>query len=496
MSSSPQFKTKAGLKRSYCDQCDKSFSRGDTLRLHKKRIHPPRIHVKPFTCPICKKVSTGGSSFANHMNNVHRRTHFYDCVDCDGSFTYIASLRRHYACVHGGQASPVTCQPGQRKRAASVQSDKNWKKRKAQITGDSARNAGDSPVASASSASGSERQHADSVNATDEANDTSGQYSNDEEQQEQSADADDEKWYIAWTLMHANSALASDAQVKSTPTGQMSSTIASDHVEISLTPSTPTSMRRASLFSVLEQKFEKDSSSSIGLFASPASASSQDTSPVCKALGRDGDSSSLEHHNVSHHQKQNHRHHLQRQHEEEDGELPHRMVADIEKVNDDDAMQEVNVIISLSSTQDSEEESPAPSPGECDTSEQSMTTAATAARQQPLHVSLQVEESDDPSAAVPESAGKKPGMGLPPNSATRSPQSPVAKAVGKRSAATVTVRLNSNLECLQEQNHEAAAAAAVKKRAQLLLPSPIRFFKMLDKSAEMEGGEQCDAPAT
>jgi len=95
-------------KRFKCDQCDKAFSKNDSLRYHRKRVHPPPPKdPKELTCKHCAK------SFANLRNmNTHLRLHDKNrvlcyCKICNEKLSCPASLRRHIRLTHMNMKSAV-----------------------------------------------------------------------------------------------------------------------------------------------------------------------------------------------------------------------------------------------------------------------------------------------------------------------------------------------------------------------------------------------------
>ena len=79
-----------------CNFCEKSFSRGRTLKEHIKVVHEG---IKKHECDQCQKCFSDGSSLKNHVK-VHKGIKDHKCNNCGKSFARKGTLKAHIKMVH------------------------------------------------------------------------------------------------------------------------------------------------------------------------------------------------------------------------------------------------------------------------------------------------------------------------------------------------------------------------------------------------------------
>ena len=115
-------------KNYFCDICGTSYTEKGSLSLHKKMKHFQNITKQKFTCEICDKHFYGQGYLNSHYKKIHdkgnfqcaickltfhnracleghfryrhKEERFYECVDCDKSFSHARILQKHYLTVH------------------------------------------------------------------------------------------------------------------------------------------------------------------------------------------------------------------------------------------------------------------------------------------------------------------------------------------------------------------------------------------------------------
>eukprot|EP01083_Nonionella_stella_P151409 483678_1 len=97
-----------------CNQCHKWYKSLGALNLHKK------AHTKPYKCNYedCGKSFSRNNDLKVHQMRVHKRGHVHAinasetqkvCTFCDGAFASTSSLSRHMASVHRGKEKEYVC---------------------------------------------------------------------------------------------------------------------------------------------------------------------------------------------------------------------------------------------------------------------------------------------------------------------------------------------------------------------------------------------------
>ncbi|XP_038055654.1 histone-lysine N-methyltransferase PRDM9-like [Patiria miniata] len=94
--------SRTGKMLHICSQCDKSFTRSGSLRMHM-RIHAGE---RPYACSHCDKSFTHSAHLRGHMR-IHAGERPYTCSHCDQSFTQSGHLRMHMM-IHTGER-PYAC---------------------------------------------------------------------------------------------------------------------------------------------------------------------------------------------------------------------------------------------------------------------------------------------------------------------------------------------------------------------------------------------------
>ncbi|XP_078525361.1 uncharacterized protein LOC144798392 isoform X2 [Lissotriton helveticus] len=80
----------AGIKLYECSECDKSFSRKEHLIVHK-RTHSG---VRPYHCSICGKSFTQKGVLIRH-HRIHTQERPHQCCECDRRFSQKGNLIKH-----------------------------------------------------------------------------------------------------------------------------------------------------------------------------------------------------------------------------------------------------------------------------------------------------------------------------------------------------------------------------------------------------------------
>jgi KRAB domain-containing zinc finger protein len=100
-----------GVKPFTCDQCQKTFSHGYNMKVHKKLIH----EKEQFKCTQCPRVCTTALKL-----DQHKRVHTgeaLECPECQKIFIRDNTLREHRKTKHGKKSK------GDKAEAASENSD-------------------------------------------------------------------------------------------------------------------------------------------------------------------------------------------------------------------------------------------------------------------------------------------------------------------------------------------------------------------------------------
>ena len=91
------------IVRYKCEKCDKTFPRGQGLKLHTLKYHP-KNDLRPFKCPNCPKSFVLKREITTHIKQVHVIGE-YKCDICEKVFT-----NKHYLYKHKFTHRPMeTC---------------------------------------------------------------------------------------------------------------------------------------------------------------------------------------------------------------------------------------------------------------------------------------------------------------------------------------------------------------------------------------------------
>ncbi|GAA52496.1 zinc finger and SCAN domain-containing protein 12, partial [Clonorchis sinensis] len=80
-----------------CPECDKNFSRWDTLQLHLKSVHTTG---ERHACPECGKLLNHKRQLLRHIREVHMRDYHKRCEQCGKMFSRASVLKKHTGLVH------------------------------------------------------------------------------------------------------------------------------------------------------------------------------------------------------------------------------------------------------------------------------------------------------------------------------------------------------------------------------------------------------------
>ena len=92
-------KSSNGRKDFKCESCEKSFSEGQTLRRHIRRIHEGH---KDYECESCGKSFSAGHALKKHIYTIHEGHKDYKCDYCGKAFPESAHLKKHMRQTHEG----------------------------------------------------------------------------------------------------------------------------------------------------------------------------------------------------------------------------------------------------------------------------------------------------------------------------------------------------------------------------------------------------------
>ena len=92
-----------GDRKFPCKVCNRSFDKGDRLRIHILHVHD---NYRPHQCTVCQKTFSQSSSLNKHLR-VHSGDRPYKCPYCVKGFTASSILRTHIR-QHSGE-KPFKC---------------------------------------------------------------------------------------------------------------------------------------------------------------------------------------------------------------------------------------------------------------------------------------------------------------------------------------------------------------------------------------------------
>lgn len=75
-----------------CDICGRILAGKQTLKLHKKAVHPEG-GVLPYSCHICSKAEATQSRLNAHIRKAHTSTYNHKCTICGRAFKQSRSLK-------------------------------------------------------------------------------------------------------------------------------------------------------------------------------------------------------------------------------------------------------------------------------------------------------------------------------------------------------------------------------------------------------------------
>ncbi|CAB0035018.1 unnamed protein product [Trichogramma brassicae] len=83
-----------------CDECQKTFTRQGSLKIHIKTVHDKR---KDYECDVCQKTFSQRGHLKIHVKTVHDKRKNYKCDVCQKTFSHRGHLKIHVKTVHEGQ---------------------------------------------------------------------------------------------------------------------------------------------------------------------------------------------------------------------------------------------------------------------------------------------------------------------------------------------------------------------------------------------------------
>ena len=95
---SNSYEVTQSFKQEYkCDQCQKSFAQGSTLKRHINFVHEK---LKKYKCEQCSKPFSLRQTLKFHVDVVHEKLKKFKCDQCPRSFGHMGNLKSHLDCVH------------------------------------------------------------------------------------------------------------------------------------------------------------------------------------------------------------------------------------------------------------------------------------------------------------------------------------------------------------------------------------------------------------
>ena len=95
---------KAKLKIHQCDECKKTFTVLQNLKIHFDMVHNK---LRPYQCKECSKCFASKNNAKRHIDFIHKNSKSHPCYDCGMTFSSKQNYQLHVCMV------PTTLKPNQ-----------------------------------------------------------------------------------------------------------------------------------------------------------------------------------------------------------------------------------------------------------------------------------------------------------------------------------------------------------------------------------------------